>query len=498
MTITKFRNYYEITDYKLSKWNKDKRINEGTCPELDKKFMCYENYMGHFHKKDKLGLWDKKNKILRLPIGVDFRIVQDLLYTAGNEWEFVDKSNEYIEPHTIDYDVNTEYQIRNKYQAEGIDFLTSGDLFYSKLLALATGYGKTYVSIVAAFRMKMPMLIISETLCDQWIERIQQYTSCRYNTKEIVLLKGTNTIINLLEKKSFHQAKFYITTSSTLSSSIEKYGKDTVNKAFERIGIGIKCFDEFHLHFYQNIFIDMMLATKYTWYLTATPTRTDSSERSVFKFIMTNIPVYGLQTFEIDTYFNFRLISYDTEPNNYEIQHCMTSKGLSSALYWNYIFRNKEKMKYIFDMVITIINELLDEDEDMKIIIYLAKLDHIETMKRYLEAYYRDTDIKFGNYTSIIDKKKKRREINRNIIFTTLGSGGVGLDVPNLRASLCLVPFTSPITCSQVIGRLRYIEGKELYFYDFIDSGFKVMEWQRRKRLSIYKKKAKTIKSRKF
>ena len=57
-----------------------------------------------------------------------------------------------------------KYEIRNRYQAEGLTFLTSDELFHSKLLALATGYGKTYTAVMAAFRLKLPILIISETL----------------------------------------------------------------------------------------------------------------------------------------------------------------------------------------------------------------------------------------------------------------------------------------------------------------------------------------------
>lgn len=498
MLITKFRNYYEITDYKLSKWNKETRTLSGTCPKLDNKFMVFENFRGHISKRDKLELYNRKEHKLYLPIGIDFNLVQEMLMTSGNEWSFIDKSEEYITPHEIDYDINTEYRIRNEYQAEGLEFLTNKDLFYSRMLALTTGYGKTYTAIMAAFRLKMPILIISETLIDQWIERIQQYTHCKINVGDISVIKGTDSMERLLTKKSFHQAYFYITTSSTLSRAIEKFGKEKINKIFERSGIGIKCFDEFHMHFYQNIKCDMFLNTKYTWYLTATPTRTDQSEKHVFNFIMKNVPMYGLQTFRLDNYFNFRMINYNSDPSIYDVQKCVTSKGLSGVMYWNYIFEHKDKLLKIVEMLETLIDELLEEDEDMKIIIYLSKLEHINTIKSYLESYYREKNLEFGNYTSQIDKIRKRREINRNIIFTTIGSGGVGLDVPNLRASMCLVPFTSSIVCSQIIGRLRYIEGKELYFYDFVDEGFKTMEFQRRKRLSIYRQKAKTIKYRKF
>lgn len=498
MTITKFRNYYEISDYKFSKWDKENKIYKGTCYKLDNKLCTYEYFRNIPRRKDSIKFYDKKTKTLRIPIGVDFDYVQQLLLDNGITYDFIDRSEEYIYSHQVSYDIDGKYQIRNKYQAEGIDFLTSEELFYDKLLALATGYGKTYVAIVAAFRMKMPILVISETLCDQWIERIQQYTSCRYNTGDIVLIKGTANFLNQLTKKSFHQAAFYITTSSTLSAALDSFGKDKVNEILERLGIGIKCFDEYHMHFHQNVKINMLISTKYTWYLTATPTRTENSEKRVFDFIMNKIPMYGLDTFKIDAYFNFRLINYNTNPSIYDVQKCVTSKGLSPVLYWNYIFENKDRLMKIIKMLQTLVDELLEEDENMKIIIYMAKLEHIDIIKQYMEKYYDNKDLEFGNYTSQVKKKFKRYQINKNIIFTTIGSGGVGLDVPDLRASMCLVPFTSAIICSQIIGRLRFIKDKELYFYDFIDEGFKTMEYQRRKRLNIYKLKAKTIKLRKF
>lgn len=497
VTITKYHNCYEISNYDKSRWNKELQQTIGTCPKLDNKYMVFESFMGRISKKDKLGLYNKKTRTLRLPIGVNIETVEELIMTAGNEIDFIDKSNEIVNSRYVEYLINTEFQIRNKYQAEGLSFLTSDELFHSKLLALATGYGKTYTAVMAAFRLKLPILIISETLIQQWIERIEEYTDCRLNTKDIQVIKGTDNFINILNKKSIKYANFYITTSSTLSSAIDKHGRDKVNAVLDRLGIGIKCFDEFHLHWFQNVNIDMNVFTKYTWYLTATPTRTDRNEMRVFNFTMEKIPVYGLQTSKIDTYFNFRLIDYDTHPTEYDISKCVISKGLSPILYWNYIFNNKDKLQYVIDMLVKILDELLEEDENMKIIIYLAKLEHIDTIKTYLEAHYVNQDLNFGNYTST-NKKYKRREINKNIIFTTIGSGGVGLDVPNLRASICLVPFTSYITCSQIIGRLRYIEGKELYFYDFVDTGFKTMIYQRKKRMNIYKPKAKTIKYRKF
>ena len=151
VTITKYHNCYEISNYDKSRWNKELQQTIGTCPKLDNKYMVFESFMGRISKKDKLGLYNKKTRTLRLPIGVNIETVEELIMTAGNEIDFIDKSNEIVNYRDVEYFINTDFQIRNKYQAEGLSFLTSDELFHSKLLALATGYGKTYTAVMAAF-----------------------------------------------------------------------------------------------------------------------------------------------------------------------------------------------------------------------------------------------------------------------------------------------------------------------------------------------------------
>ena len=79
-----------------------------------------------------------------------------------------------------------------------------------------------------------------------------------------------------------------------------------------------------------------------------------------------------------------------------------------------------------------------------------------------------------------------------HIIFTTIGSGGVGLDVSDLVATLSFVPYSSIIISNQMIGRLRESKTKELYHYDFIDTGFKTMYSQRVKRIHVFRQKTKS------
>lgn len=144
-------------------------------------------------------------------------------------------------------------------------------------------------------------------------------------------------------------------------------------------------------------------------------------------------------------------------------------------------------------MIKQILDPLLDKDDDNKILIYLAKLEHIQIFKELLESLYEQEHkhIKFGNYTTDSGNKKVRLyQLKNRVIFTTVQSGGVGLDLENLTAVLSLVPYSSSITASQMIGRLRYIPDTELLYYDFIDLGFKSMNKQRFMRMNILKMKS--------
>ena len=185
------------------------------------------------------------------------------------------------------------------------------------------------------------MLIISETLGDQWCEKIIEYTNkdCTIENHMIKMIKGTDNLHKLAQRDySKNVEAFYITTSSSLARYIDVYGMDGLNKLCDELSIGIVCFDEFHMHWVQNVKINMAINCENTWYLTATPTRTDNGESRVFRRTMNKIPIYGEKTQTIRNDINLRLIDYNTYPTDYDIQSCMTYKGLSAINYWNYIF----------------------------------------------------------------------------------------------------------------------------------------------------------------
>lgn len=493
--IINYRNCIVITPYIKSKWNKETREVEGTCPKLDNTYRTYETFRGHVNRKDILGLYDRKSKTLTLPHGFGLENVKNYLYSNNVLFEVIDKFDLKIEPREVNFDLDDTYVLRNKYQAEAVEFLTSDHLGHSKMLALATGIGKTICSVFGAFRLKVPIFIVSETLTDQWLDKITEYTDCDKSNKGVVILRGSDKLMAMNNwPVTKHKSAFYISTAKTLVSFMERGGN--LNELFSKLGIGILCFDEYHMCWSMNMKIELSTCVERLWRLTATPSRTDRSERRIFDKLLNDIPVYGTNTFTVDQHVNIRLVDYDTQPTEEERGSCYTSKGLSSIMYWNYIFDNENRKMYLLGMIKMILDKHLDEYPDTKFLIYLAKKEHIETFRKLLESLYemQEKDVETGNYTTkIANKRLRKRELKNRIVFTTIGSGGVGLDLENLVATICLVPFSSFITASQMIGRLRPISDKESYHYDFVDKGFRSMDKQRTTRMNVFGPKSKKI-----
>lgn len=497
VTIEIKHNSYRIYPYRWARYNKDEHKMIGTSPKLDKVFMKFDPHFRRY--KLVMKIYSSKKKMLTIPIGIDLEFIKKKLDEDHVVYDIKDNSEEIIKARSATANLNPKMVIKDVYQARGITFLTSEKLFHTKLLALATGLGKTFCAIAAAYRKKTVALIISPTLSDQWVEKLEEYTNCNRENGGIVVIKGCKMIEKIIAGKAkpyIYKAAFYVSTPITLSNYEENGG--SLNELGNILGIGIKCFDEYHQMFSANVYVDTHMDTAETFFLTATPLRSDYSERKIFSIITDKIPVYGFESFKKNDYYNLRLVNYNTMPSDYEKLKCFTSKGLSAIMYWNYIFESDWRMMYILGIVKYILDKLIKNNPDTKVLIYLAKIEHLELAKKWFEKIYNPQGINVGNYTSAVKKSEKRSEMENNIVFTTIGSGGTGLDTSGLQAIFSLVPFSSPITSNQTLGRLRPLENGEVYFYDFCDTGFEVMEAQREKRMSYIKNRIKTKNEKSF
>ena len=125
-------------------------------------------------------------------------------------------------------------------------------------------------------------------------------------------------------------------------------------------------------------------------------------------------------------------------------------------------------------------------------VIYLPTIELIEKTVESLEEHYPDIDV--GMYVGKIPENKRLDVLKQQFIVTNEKIFGRAMDVETLEFVITYLPLSSPIITEQILGRLRYHEGKLQVLIDMTDGGFQECKTQSYSRKRVYKQKAKIIK----
>ena len=428
-------------------------------------------------------LYDEDKNIFKVPIGFGLETLINILKKDGNEVEVVNEDN-YYPVRKVDIKVKDGVKPRNDIQADAIRFLIK-EANPGKFLSLATGYGKTFCVIYSAYKKQVPFMIISSKLSKQWIEQIKKFLDIDEN--KIYEIKGQNSINKLMKMKNPKHI-FYISSTATLYQRL-KIDCD-LDKVFSHLGIGVKVFDEAHEFYKTNCEIDCNSNFAETYYLTATPMRSDTKENIRYQKMFATIPIHGVETHYMNKNYKIHMINYNSHPSNLEVQQAMRwkKKMLNAFIYSSQIMNNDKKRIKYFVMIKNFIDRVR-KVIDGKIIIVLTTLNQIEGLKNFLELYNFEK-LKIARYDSTVKVNERENSKKADIILTTFGIAYAGLDIENLAAVFSLSPFQSPIGTSQLLGRLSR-NTRDVYFLDFVDEGYKRMFLQRKNRLKELTPRAK-------
>jgi len=297
----------------------------------------------------------------------------------------------------------------------------------------------------------------------QWQETIKKYTYL--NDDDIKIIKGRVSIEKTMKKHDYK--KFYIASTDTLAIAANE---DLLDKFLKRILVGVCIIDEAHEMLQAITLINLKSNINHNFYLTATPQRSDSKENRLYTLITTTIPMFGGYTVGQQKFVNVKKIYIKTNPSAWDQRRIKTMNGFSSILYEKFIFRNEERRYYFINIMIYLSNIMLEHDKDAKVLIVLSGNDNIELASIALKNLTKRSIGKFNS--RITDMEEKQEELNNNIILSTIKSMGAGMDVKNLRAIINFVPFRSHILLHQLMGRLRKIEGKAVFYFDIVDTSF--------------------------
>ena len=418
-----------------------------------------------YHRTNYLGFYyDKENKRIYLPGGLDLwwvrKAVNEKYYTRIDPYPYKKISN-----------IRMKYKPRDNEQLETLKFTAGleeydGNQYAPQLsINLSTGKGKTYCSIatIAFYQIKSMIITGSNSLLTQWEQNIIEYTNL--NSSDIFRINGSdicNMILNGSSNKA-ENASVFLCSHGTLRSFGDRYGWDKVGELFKKLGIGMKFFDECHTNYDNMLMIDFFTNIFKTFYVTATPGRSDWKENHIFQISLKNVPNIDLFDENKDPHTSYIALKWNSNPTAMDISRCKSSMyGLDRNKYMEYLTKKTEfyeLLRVIMDLVIKCKGRAL---------LYIGTNDGILRVYYWICQNYPEFIGDIGIFTSLVSKEDKMKEKKKRLLLSTTKSAGLGEHIEGLKLTVVLAePFKSDIVCRQRLGRTRdantiYIETVDL------------------------------------
>lgn len=456
----------------------------GDCPELENNFKVFDPLTHRFNTLGMYYLEDKRQ--LYLPRGLDIWKVKRYLG---------EKYHDTISPHPYQeiQNILIKYTPRDDQQKEALRFMIGVNEYeenqYLPQLSvnLNTGVGKTYCSIatIAYLRIKGIVIAHSVSLLTQWKENIKEYTNLR--DKDILFISGSSSLNMILNEKSMRaeQAQIFLCTHGTIQSFCKQYGWDKLDTIFQILGIGLKFIDEAHTNFENMLMIDFFTNVYKTYYVTATPARSDWRENRIYQLSIKNVPGIDLFNEDVDPHTDYIAIKYNSKPTPIQISSCRNAYGLDRNKYVNYVTKQgafKDMMIIIMDMVIKSRGRAL---------LYVGTNESILRVYKWIGEHYPQFIGDIGIFTSLVDKKQKMEEKQKKLLLSTTKSAGLGEHIEGLKMTIVLAePFKSSVLAKQSLGRTR---DADTVYIEVVDLGFKYTRKFYYEKLPVFNKYALSV-----
>lgn len=440
----------------------------------------------------KYGIYDKVYRKYKSTAYTE--IDQDLYFPASVGWKELKK---YFPSKDVSFNYKTtaksspitytmKNQPRNELQREAIKFVMNMKNDYNnreRFLTLATGSGKTYVTINAISQFKKKSLIIVDSLdlAAQWKREFLNHSSLKDG--DIVILSGADSVNQAVKENN---AKIYVAIHMTITNMLSE-DLNSMNLLMNKLGIGFRIFDEAHVNFKNICMINALSNVEYTLYLTATPGRSNFSSDYLYGRVLRNIPYFDGKHIQDTRYHTVVLFRFNSKPTIDEEFSVKTKYGFSISKWAS----NMASTSYsIFEETFfEILERLKLQERANKIAIILPTLELIDKVKESLET----AEIDCGIFTGKIKKDKRKDELDKKIFLTNDKMFDKGIDVKDLDVVINFVSLSSNVKTQQIMGRLRKIEGRPSILIDVTDNGYLPCVNQFKLRRRFYKKNAKKI-----
>jgi len=454
------------TDFVLHPYKK------GDCKELESRLRSIATYLPKFIReasKKEFFRIDKDRGCMHIPKGHGLAPILSILENNNIGVKYGVYTNDTYEPADAPFLVMKEgIEPRNDMQRESIDFLLSkGNYTHLKdrsqrLLELATGRGKTFVSIAAAASIGQRTIVFCPIgkVSKQWVESFMDFTDMR--PSRIKLVNGTDNLITLGVKKKIKKDVLIISLATASKLATEE--PELFRRIMNNIAPGLIIRDEVHKQIMRVVNLDTMTTAPQNFYLSATANR-DSDEEEIEE------------------------LGHDKHKKEiFRLGKLFTSVGYSQL----FIKKYSEIYYKLLMQVLKKPVEVIQHDPTKKISIFLSSKEEIDEVTKVLQNTFKDIGVTVGRYHSNVSDKEKDITLACNIIVTTSKSLGTGSDVKGIKYQIDMYPPKGKGELIQRSGRPREINDDEVFYICVYNTSIKYFRRALDDARSILGKRCKT------
>jgi superfamily II DNA or RNA helicase len=363
---------------------------------------------------------------------------------------------------SIDINIQWEKIRDDPLQDEALDYVLSKNDYEHlnqlthKVLSLQTGTGKTLITILTmgARQSKTCIFLHSPSMIlTPWMKDLLNFTDLTEN--DIGIIQGLPSLKKAIKDKV--SKKVYLINNKSADSFI-KNNKPLFDDFFQLGKFDLRVYDEAHKAFKTisllNAHYDEMF--NLTISSTATPERSKYSENTVYRHMLPNPKLwFGNETrLRHPPHLTWHRVGFKSNVlvDDEVIREVNGTNGVNINAYANYFVNFELAFNDLFEIVDSIIRDTVERD--LRLMIFVPSLALITKLIEKVKSDDSYRTLTVGNFTSLVDKKEKHKELSAQVIFTTDKSIDAGVDVP-LDVIILLTPLSSKSLITQIVGRIR-------------------------------------------
>jgi hypothetical protein len=391
-----------------------------------------------------------------------------------------------------------EFPFKNSDQSKMFEYLAGigpfSDVFPGtpRLAVAGTAAGKSYCSI-RAWTLRGDVLLgtfAQMTHLENYKVELLKFTDL--SEDEILVVDDGRVSLRRAMKHRDELAKIKVilvlhrTIWNAMQDKIEDNRVTGMNEFCEFVlaaGVGTHVSDEAHLEFQSVAQLAMLMNVDQTYYLTATPKRTEWMEDRVLTYVLPkDSALYIKSAPRLETI----QVRYNTRPDEMDVAKSVNGRDyFDLPRFFDYLMR-AGKWDYVEEMLTHYVSEAFSNGAISTGIIVAGKLEFLDRVVERVALAFPEKSV--GNFSSRVKIADRPAELHKDIVVTTEKSFNGSVNPERMTHLIFLAPISSPVWLEQISGRLRGLDGNPCVFYDLWDAGFpKLVEQAKRRRTTLKK-----------